>query len=231
MADSHDRQRALWDAEHARPHMLLPMDSHEPSSGVRLFWDWMKMHHVSSPLHGLEMGCGKGRNSIWLAQQGCSMTAFDFSDAAITEAKNRAGKVSKQIEFLLHDATVRWPFPDRSFDFGVDCFASSDIETSEGRVFARDEFARVLKPGSYLFVYALGASSVFQGKMIHESPGPENNSFLHPSGKFEKAYDEQELLDFYSGFHLREKKITHGETEFYGKMYATENYWCVFQLP
>jgi hypothetical protein len=37
----HKRQQEIWDAEHKSPEVLLQMDSCEPSSGVKKFWDWL----------------------------------------------------------------------------------------------------------------------------------------------------------------------------------------------
>ena len=36
---------------------------------------------------------GEGRNSVWLAQQGCDVTAFDLSPNAIAKAEKMAASV------------------------------------------------------------------------------------------------------------------------------------------
>ncbi|WP_176723208.1 class I SAM-dependent methyltransferase [Lysinibacillus sphaericus] len=36
-----------------------------------------------SPKRVLELGCGSGRNSIYMARQGCSVSALDISKKAI----------------------------------------------------------------------------------------------------------------------------------------------------
>ena len=87
---SHTDQQKIWEEEHKNPYVLLPMDSNEASSGVSSFWDWLKEKGGVEKLRGIEMGCGKGRNSIWLAKQGANMTAFDFSSIAIDEAQKRS---------------------------------------------------------------------------------------------------------------------------------------------
>ncbi|MBW2282173.1 MAG: class I SAM-dependent methyltransferase, partial [Deltaproteobacteria bacterium] len=38
----------------------------------------------------LDLACGEGRNSIWLASQGWRVTAVDFSDVAIERARKLA---------------------------------------------------------------------------------------------------------------------------------------------
>jgi methylase of polypeptide subunit release factors len=39
---------------------------------------------VILPGRVLELGCGNGRNATYLASQGCSVDAVDFSEAALT---------------------------------------------------------------------------------------------------------------------------------------------------
>jgi ubiquinone/menaquinone biosynthesis C-methylase UbiE len=208
------------------------MDSNEASSGVLSFWDWLKSKGQIKNLRGVEMGCGKGRNSIWLAKQGANMTAFDFSSIAIDEAQKRAvvASVENNIQFVVQDATKIWPFENGSFDFAIDCFASTDIESIDGRSFARDEFLRVLKPGGYLLVYTLSIDDEFHKEMLEKSPAHEKNTFLHPaSGKFEKIFDRAELMDFYKKWKLIEEKRVAKVAKFFGKNYNCKHFWVIFQ--
>src|SRR6185503_13228309 len=105
---------------------------------------------------------------------------------AIKEAKKRANKSGAQ--FIVADATKKWPFKANVFDFGIDCFASTDIESPKGRSFAISEMMRVLKPGGYFLAYLLSIDDEFHKNMIQKSPAKERNSFLHSTGKFEKTY-------------------------------------------
>lgn len=220
----HEEQRRLWNEEHAHPRILLPMDYLTPSGGVTWFRQWLKEHLYPHEL-GVEMGCGKGRNSLWLAKQGTSVEAFDFSSTAIEEARKRSHDEDR-VHFQIHDATLHWPYRDDSFDFAIDCFASSDIEHAGGRAFARDEFFRTLKPGGHLFVQAISNESPFHAEMIVDRPATEPGAFNHPNGKFEKTYDETELRDFYSRFEIIEYERVEKDTPvtFYGKDYTCINH-------
>lgn len=226
---SHEEQQKLWDEEHKKPYVLKQMDSDDASSGVRKFFDFLKDKNVQS---GLEMGCGKGRNVTWLAKRGVAMHGFDFSPAAIEEAKKRSEEigVSDKTSFLVQDATKRWAYEDNTFDFGVDCFASTDIESSEGRTFAISEMRRVLKPGGYLLAYLLSTEDEFHKEMINESPAGERNAFLHPTtGKFEKVYDEQDIQETYKDFIVVQSERISKTTEFFDKEYACNHHWIIFQ--
>jgi ubiquinone/menaquinone biosynthesis C-methylase UbiE len=231
-AISHDKQHDIWEQEHKKPYVLKQMDSDEPSGGVVRFFEWLASRKRVDGLKGLEMCCGKGRSVIWLAKQKIAMTGFDFSKYAIEEANRRAktANVEQNTNFLVQDATKRWAFESGYFDFVIDCFASTDIEGHDGRAFARDEAIRVLKLGGYLLVYTLSTDNEFHKEMIKISPVSERNAFLHPTtGKFEKTFDRQELLDFYSDLSLVESERIQKTTTFFGKEYRDNNFWMIFQ--
>ncbi len=229
---THQKQKKLWNLEHQKPFMLLPMDSQTPSKGVVFFYNWLKKNYKQKSLKGLEMGSGKGRNSIWLTQQGVNMTGFDFSKIAINHAKNRMKTLNLKhhIKFLVGDATKTWPFKNNQFDFGIDCFASTDIETSKGRDFANKEFWRVLKPQGVLFLYLLSTEDQFHRQMIQTSPANEPNAFLHPkTGKYEKVFNQNEIKKLYKDWKfIQIKRITKTAT-FFGKKYNCKHFWIILE--
>ena len=42
------------------------------------------------PCRALELGCGTGTNSVWLAQQGFEVTGIDLAPLAVEQAEQRA---------------------------------------------------------------------------------------------------------------------------------------------
>jgi len=229
---THDKQQKIWDEEHHHPQVLKQMDSGEPSSGVVKFLGFLKENNLPHTT-GLEMGCGKGRNVIWLAQQGLRVSGFDFSPYAIKEAKERGQRlgVSNDASFFVQDATKPWPQESNQFDFGIDCFASTDIESPEGRTFAIREMCRVLKPNGYLLAYLLSPDDEFHKKMIQKSPAMEHNAFIHKTGKFEKVFDEEDIARLYKDFEVIRKERVNKTTEFFGKEYNCLHFWLILKKP
>jgi len=77
----------------------LPWDTGRPSS---------ELHSVVSrnaiePCRALELGCGTGTNSVWLAQQGFEVTAVDLAPLAIEQAEKRAHAGGVKVHFLVAD--------------------------------------------------------------------------------------------------------------------------------
>ncbi len=103
----------------------------------------------------LELGCGVGRFSRYLAQQGVRVTALDFSPAAIEKARASVRHDRAKPEFMVGDVTrldlLNGPF-DISFDVG--CFHCLD---EQGRRAYVSGVARLLRPGGTHLVWALDA--------------------------------------------------------------------------
>ena len=62
----------------------------------------------------LDLGCGTGRHGLWLAAAGASVTAVDFSEGMLAEARLKPG--ADKIRFLIHDLHEQFPFSDGVFD-------------------------------------------------------------------------------------------------------------------
>lgn len=232
---THQEQQERWDKEHKTPNVLPQMDSSKTSSGVLKFLDWLKSEGKQpGELKGLEMCCGKGRNVIGLASEGVNMIGLDFSQSAIEEAKKRAldTGVADKTQFFVQDVTQPFPVEANSLDFAFDCFGSTDIESAKGRKAALYNLINALKPGGYLMVYLLSSDDEFQREMISKSPGPDEGSFIHPvNGKYEKAFTENEVREFYSGLRLCVLERVAKTDMFFGKEYKANHIWAVFQKP
>lgn len=68
-----------------------------------------------APGHALDVGCGEGRNAIWLAEQGWRVTAVDFSPVALERAARLAADRGVDVAFEQHDLRAWQPRGD-AFD-------------------------------------------------------------------------------------------------------------------
>jgi SAM-dependent methyltransferase len=58
------------------------------------------------PGQALDLACGEGRNAIWLAQQGWTVSASDYSEVAIEKARGRCEELGLPIHLRVQDATT-----------------------------------------------------------------------------------------------------------------------------
>ena len=88
------------------------------------------------PCQALDIGCGTGNNSIWLAQNNFAVTGIDTSEIAIQKASEKAALEQVKCTFLVSDIFTNQiagaPF---GFIFDRGCFHSFASD-SERRSFA-----------------------------------------------------------------------------------------------
>jgi SAM-dependent methyltransferase len=68
------------------------------------------------PCTVLDLGCGRGKDSLRFALEGIDVHAVDFSNIALNRARRAAGRHPDAcVRFLRHDITVPLPFPNGYF--------------------------------------------------------------------------------------------------------------------
>jgi ubiquinone/menaquinone biosynthesis C-methylase UbiE len=98
----------------------------------------------------IEVGCGTGRNTVWLAKRAAEVVGMDFSDAMLAKARGRVN--NPRVRFVQHDVSVTWPFADASADAVVAMLILEHVEYLEP-VFV--EIARVLRSGGQFLLCEL----------------------------------------------------------------------------
>jgi SAM-dependent methyltransferase len=136
--------RESWRQAYEETHYReLPWFSPRPYpwvvAGVEAGW-WRRGARI------LDLGCGAGTNSLYLARSGFRAYGVDLADAAIAAARERAAKARIRADFRVGDV-LRLPFPPGFFGGAIDigCFHTQPVRLR--RAYAR-EVARVLKPRS-----------------------------------------------------------------------------------
>ena len=100
-------------------------------------------------LRVLDIGTGPGFYAIILAERGYQVTAVDFSESMLAEARRNAGALADRIEFLPMDAQAL-TFPDDSFDVIVTRNLTWNLTDP---VRAYREWRRVLRPGGAALIF------------------------------------------------------------------------------
>jgi len=67
----------------------------------------------ATPGVGVDLACGEGRNAVWLAEQGWTMTGVDFSGEALAKAAALAGARGVEVALVQADAVTWSPPPDQ----------------------------------------------------------------------------------------------------------------------
>lgn len=153
---------AWWDTFYADRARDVPFFRDVPDESLVT---WVRDGAVDLPpgARVLELGCGPGRNAVWLAQQGCRVDALDLSPAALAWGRERAAAAGVEVAF--HQADVlAWTGPDGGYDLVYDSGCFHHLPPHR-RLSYRELLRRTLRPGG-----AFGLACFAAGRMGTEAP-------------------------------------------------------------
>lgn len=203
------------------------------------FDDWYKSHpnYYSQPSDGLieclkeysidpckalDVGCGQGRNALWLASKGFQVVAMDNSLVAIRMLKKTAKAQGLQIDARIGDA--------RSFDFGARQFGLIVILTTLNHL--ESEYISACCKKIIDSLTPIGI--VYCVSFTTEDPGFKGNSemasecsqivkyYFYP-GELQHLFSELEILKYeeYTKFDSTHgPEHHHGKAKLIGRKYA-----------
>lgn len=123
------------------------VNQHELATGQDRVWlDEIRRHLPEGALKILDVGTGPGFFAILLTKAGYDVTAVDYTEAMLEEAKKNAGALASSIHFQRMDAQ-KLDFPDGYFDVVISRNLTWNLE-EPGKAYA--EWMRVLKKGGRL---------------------------------------------------------------------------------
>ncbi len=143
-----------WNQRFAAPGFLFGA---EPNG-------WLREHaHVWSP--GEQVLCvadGEGRNSVWLAEQGLKVDAFDIAATGVAKDRELAAQRGVTVNFAVADCDA-YAWPDAALDGVAAIFVQFADPDLRARLFTN--MVRSLKPGGWLVLqgYTPGSLTTAQG--------------------------------------------------------------------
>ena len=135
----------------------------------------------------LEIGCGTGKNTAFLAQIGRQIHSLDFSQGMIEKAKEKVR--AENVRFEMADLTKHWPAKDGEYDLIVCCLV---LEHIGDLVHIFSESHRVLKPNGKFFINELHPFKQYGGtkaRFERAEQTIEVDAFVHHISDFIHAAD------------------------------------------
>ena len=139
----------------------------------------------------LEIGCGTGKNTVFLALVGENVHALDFSAGMIQKAREKVK--AEHVRFSMADLTQRWPCEDEAYDLIV---CNLVLEHIEDLAFIFSEAQRVLEDGGEMLINELHPFRQYEGtkaRFNKEEGVAEIPAFVHHISDFTNAASENGL--------------------------------------
>lgn len=143
-------------------------------------------HRLKKGQRALAIADGEGRNGVFLAKQGLSVTAVDFSPVALAKAKALAEKEGAALEFIEADL-ARWHWPAAAFDVVAAIFVQFAPPPLRAAIFRNVQAA--LKPGGLLLLQGYRPE-----QLDYRTGGPPHAENMYTEPMLRAAFAEMEIL-------------------------------------
>lgn len=151
------------------------------------------------PCKAIDLGCGEGFYSIYLASKGFDVTGIDISEKAIQYAKENATSYEVNVRFVAMDVAALEQLNEK-FDFALEWGLMHQIMPQQRQKYVEGVAGLLNKGGKYL--------SVCYNEQSPEFGGPRKKYRESPSGTKLYFSSENELRKLFEPhFHVIESKM------------------------
>lgn len=154
--------------------------------------------HFGAEMSVLSVADEEGRNSVWLAEQGCTVTATEISPVALEKAAKLARARGVAVDFLLADI-LNWDWPHAEFDAVVGIFIQFATAAERPRQLAG--MKQAVKSGGLLFLEGYTPK-----QLEYRTGGPSAVENLYTAEMLAEVFADWEII----ALHEHEDTITEG---------------------
>lgn len=134
----------------------------------------------------LSVADGEGRNAVWLAEQGCRVTATEISPVALEKAARLARSRHVQVDFVQADI-LAWDWPQAAYDAVVGIFIQFATPAERPRQLAG--MKQAVKPGGLLFLQGYTPK-----QLEYRTGGPSAVENLYTASLLREIFGDWEIL-------------------------------------
>ena len=130
---------------------------------------------------------GEGRNSVWLAEQGLEVSAFDLSPVGVEKARALARSRGVEVRYEVASA-YGWRWPQAAFDLVAAIFVQ--FADPPMRAFMFERMIGALKPGGRVLV-----EGYTPAQLKYATGGPKQVDQLYTEELLRQAFGSLEILE------------------------------------
>ena len=142
--------------------------------------------YFSAGMRVLTVADGEGRNAVWLAEQGCEVSATEISPVALEKAAKLAHGRHVAVNFLQADI-LNWDWPQAEYDAVVGVFIQFATPDERPRQLAG--MKQAVKPGGLLFLHGYTPK-----QLEYRTGGPSAVENLYTEDLLRSTFADWEIL-------------------------------------
>ncbi len=221
---------AAWAQEYEKKGIPSSSEQSPSNSVVSFITDYQTNKSPKGKI-AADIGCGLGRNSFYLAEQGFNVISIDFVEKNIQHIKQVATEKKLPIQGFTADVANPWPIPENGLDLAIDIFCYKHLPSKEKQASYREEICKALKRDGLYFLSLASKEDGFYGPLLQNSPSPDTDLVIDPyAGISSFLYSIESLLrefsDRFQFLQILEKTST---STMHGRTYPRKMIHAVFQ--
>lgn len=134
----------------------------------------------------LSVADGEGRNAVWLAEQGCQVTATEISPVALEKAARLARGRHVSVDWKVADI-LNWTWPQGAYDAVVGIFIQ--FATPEERPRQIAGMKQAVKPGGFLLLQGYTPK-----QLDYRTGGPSSVENLYTEALLRELFADWEIV-------------------------------------
>lgn len=196
----------------------------DPTNALVEFISWLETQPSNEKQKAAELGCGLGRNSLYLARRGFSVTAIDLLQDNVDAVKREADRTNLPITTFAQDVSSKWPIMPNSLDIAIDIFCYKHITNKKSQKNYRKELWKAMKPNGFYFISLASINDGFYGPLLESSPCPVEKMVVDPYANIPSyLYSISDLSNEFSDmFSVIEASKKTSSSPMHGKTYTRE---------
>ncbi|MET3698920.1 methyltransferase family protein [Bacillus oleivorans] len=202
-----ENSRFEWDAFYTNREKNIPFFANKPDENLVEYFDSGQLTIGNV----LELGCGPGRNAIYLAEKGCKVDALDLSEEAIQWGNERAKEKAVNVNFILKNI-FEMEIGENSYDLVYDSGCFHHIAPHR-RISYLQLLHKAIAPGGYFALTCFIENGEFGGSTISDW-----DVYRHFSLHGGLGFTEDKLRNIFKDFEVieirRMKDVEHSASVF-----------------